>query len=563
MLQNYYTLIKLKDELSQLIGTKLIQSFSQEKDTITFDFFDGKKETFLHFTNVPYSAALYIYNNMIRAKSNSIDLCNDLLGDYLQDIRVIENERIIELKFIRHKIICHIFGGGNANLFLCNKNNKILFALNNTQKIIGLDYKAEMQKRVQNDDNKADSGQLSAVYDNNFTILDYLTKSNFMFGKLYAMQFCYTNGLSEKQDYNRFLNDLSQAEKDDLYKKATEFSDYLLDQKQFYILKNTDNETSQSLNTKPLFLSLIPLTNYEIVKTFDSISDAIKYRCVQTIIERRKNEIEKELLPKLKRDEKKILKTIDICSNINESLERADKYRVFAELLLSQPNVKQRIPDQIELQDWNNNTIIIPLDGKFTLLENANKYFTKSRKALEEASYREKRLPELKIKLEQIRTAIDRINSTEYISDLEKIRKEFIKKSIVIMQTEERPIATKFRTFELGDGYTIYVGKNAANNDELTMGFAKPNDIWLHARGASGSHCVIKGGDSDGKLPKHILIKAAEITAHYSGAKNAKYTPVVYTQKKYVHKPKGAKQGSVTLQKETTIMVEPKAPEGV
>lgn len=556
-MQNYYTLIKLKKELQHLIGAKVIQCFSQEKDTITFDFFDGRKEIFLHFTNVPYSASLFIYDNMIRAKSNLMDLCNELLGDYLQDVCLIEKERIIELKFINHKIICHIFGGGNANLFLCNNNNKILFTLNNTQKITGLNYKEILNNSIlQKNTNKE-----TAV-----SILDYLTKYDFIFGNLYAIQFCYMNGLIENQSYNKIFNDLSQVEKDDLYKKATAFSNYLLEQKQFYILRNNNKislTARQTVNMWELTLSLIPLTNYEVVKTFDTISEAIKYQYIQNIIERRKTGILKELLPKLKRDKKKILKNIDICSNIDESLERADKYRNFAELLLSQPNIKHRIAEKIGLQDWNNNDIIIPLDGKFTLLENANKYYTKARKALEEAHSREKRLPILKAKLEQIQTSIERINSAEYISDLEKIRKEFIKKSIVIMQTEERPIVTKFRNFELGDGYTIYVGKNASNNDELTMKFAKPNDIWLHAKSVSGSHCVVKGNITDGKLPKPILTKAAEITAYYSDAKKSKYAPVVYTQKKYVRKPKGAKQGAVILQKETTIMVEPKSPENI
>ena len=130
------------------------------------------------------------------------------------------------------------------------------------------------------------------------------------------------------------------------------------------------------------------------------------------------------------------------------------------------------------------------------------------------------------------------------------------------MQDKERPIETKFRKFQLGEGYVLYVGKNAANNDELTMRFAKPNDIWLHARGSSGSHCVIKSesGKKDEKVPKTILKAAAEIAAFYSGAKNAKYTPVCYTQKKYVHKPKGANVGAVTLQREDIIMVEPRQP---
>lgn len=105
----------------------------------------------------------------------------------------------------------------------------------------------------------------------------------------------------------------------------------------------------------------------------------------------------------------------------------------------------------------------------------------------------------------------------------------------------------------------VLVGKSAANNDELTMKFAKPNDIWLHARGTSGSHVVLKMHTND-KPPKYILEQAAQIAAYYSGARNAKHVPVIYTYKKYVRKPKGANPGSVVVTKEDVIIVEPKLP---
>jgi len=113
--------------------------------------------------------------------------------------------------------------------------------------------------------------------------------------------------------------------------------------------------------------------------------------------------------------------------------------------------------------------------------------------------------------------------------------------------------------FRLDDVYTLYVGKSAANNDELTMRFAKQNDWWFHARGVSGSHAILRGGGSE-KPPKQILEQAAAIAAYYSHARNASYTPVVYTQRKYVRKPKGANVGAVTLERETVIMVRPSIP---
>jgi predicted ribosome quality control (RQC) complex YloA/Tae2 family protein len=133
-------------------------------------------------------------------------------------------------------------------------------------------------------------------------------------------------------------------------------------------------------------------------------------------------------------------------------------------------------------------------------------------------------------------------------------------KDILKQENVEQEQESRFRMFDLGDGYILYVGKNAANNDELTLRFAKPNDLWFHARGSSGSHAVLRLNKEE-KVPKHIMQKAASITAYYSGSKKAKYTPVCYTYKKYVHKPKGANPGSVTLSREEVMMAEPKLPE--
>jgi predicted ribosome quality control (RQC) complex YloA/Tae2 family protein len=542
MLQNYYTILKLKNELNSLIGMKLIEFFSQEKDSAILNFFDGNKENFLQFNAIPFFASLYINRSFSRAKSNTVDLCNEILGDYLQNIVAYDFERIIEFQFIKHSVIFHIFGGANSNLFVCKKNRKTIFALNNNTKFLG-------EKNIQT------SGQTTDFleFDENKTLLEALAKSNLLFGKIYANEFCRKNNINKN---NNLLNEFSKSELLTIKENAINFGKYLIENPKVYKLKKNLSDKQDEI-----FFSLIPITDCEIIAEFDTVSDGLKSVVVQNFIAAKKKELLKDLLPKLNRDLKRLNDNIKIAENIGDSLERADNYRNFAELLMSQSNIKKRIGESIELTDWNGNQIKIKLDGKLTLLENATKYFTKSRKSIEEAEVKEKRLPVLKAKRDKVIEALNSINEAKNIKELEKLKNELIKKSVVIMQNEERAIETKFRVFELGEGYTIYVGKNAANNDELTMKFAKPNDIWLHARGSSGSHCVVKGGEGDGKLPKPILKAAAAIAAYYSGAKNAKYTPVCYTQKKYVHKPKGANLGAVTLQREDVIMVEPKMPE--
>jgi predicted ribosome quality control (RQC) complex YloA/Tae2 family protein len=73
---------------------------------------------------------------------------------------------------------------------------------------------------------------------------------------------------------------------------------------------------------------------------------------------------------------------------------------------------------------------------------------------------------------------------------------------------------------------------------------------------------VLRGGTKDNKPPKHVVESAASIAAYYSKARNATLTPVVYTQKKYVRKPKGSAVGAVVVERETVVMARPQLPSG-
>jgi predicted ribosome quality control (RQC) complex YloA/Tae2 family protein len=87
--------------------------------------------------------------------------------------------------------------------------------------------------------------------------------------------------------------------------------------------------------------------------------------------------------------------------------------------------------------------------------------------------------------------------------------------------------------------------------------------LWFHARGVSGSHLIIRRANKKEKIPKNIIEKAASIAAFYSKAKHSKLVPVAYTEKKYVIKRKGMPPGTVQMQKENVVMVEPKNPEQI
>jgi predicted ribosome quality control (RQC) complex YloA/Tae2 family protein len=113
-----------------------------------------------------------------------------------------------------------------------------------------------------------------------------------------------------------------------------------------------------------------------------------------------------------------------------------------------------------------------------------------------------------------------------------------------------------FKEFDF-ENYTILVGRNSKNNDVLTFQHAHKEDIWLHAKGVSGSHVIVKRKGSGG-IPEPVINRAAELAAYFSKAKSSSMVLVMYTERKFVRKFKSALPGQVIVEKEHTILVEPK-----
>ena len=133
--------------------------------------------------------------------------------------------------------------------------------------------------------------------------------------------------------------------------------------------------------------------------------------------------------------------------------------------------------------------------------------------------------------------------------------------------TEAKPAARetpefaghKIRRYRSVDGWEILVGENATSNDYLTTRIASPNDIWLHARALPSAHAVIRSQNRPATVSLAAIKLAAEQVARRSDSRHARLTPVDYTLKKYVRKPRGAAPGAVTYSHEKTLDVEPAA----
>jgi hypothetical protein len=115
-----------------------------------------------------------------------------------------------------------------------------------------------------------------------------------------------------------------------------------------------------------------------------------------------------------------------------------------------------------------------------------------------------------------------------------------------------------YKRFTSRGGLEIRVGRSAKDNDALTFHDSSPDDVWLHARGASGSHVVLRWTRND-TPPGPDLEDAALLAAWHSRARGSTLVPVDWTRRRYVRKPRGAAPGSVVVSRAETVFVRPSA----
>lgn len=113
------------------------------------------------------------------------------------------------------------------------------------------------------------------------------------------------------------------------------------------------------------------------------------------------------------------------------------------------------------------------------------------------------------------------------------------------------------RRFVSPDGFTVLVGRSAADNDTLTFRIGRPRDFWLHAAAGSGSHVVVRNPDNVARLPKDTLRFAAGLAAFHSKGKRGGRVAVHVTTCDQVRKPHGLPAGKVTIGRYESVEAQP------
>jgi len=307
--------------------------------------------------------------------------------------------------------------------------------------------------------------------------------------------------------------------------------------------------------------SVFPLTHAAgTVRPFASVSECVETyygdKAERDAVKQKTNDLLRLLLNEKSKNEKKLEKLRQTL----EEAQKADKWRIYGELLTAHLHELQRGDTQANVVNYYDEAqpvVSIPLDPQLTPAENAQRYFKKYTKSKNSLTAATEQIEAAKAEIAYLDTLLAQLD-TASLSDVEEMREEleaggYLRRRGGRTDKRKKSAPPRLEGYLSSEGAEIYVGKNNTQNDYLTMRFANGSDTWLHAKDMPGSHVVIRGRD----FGDATLEEAAMIAAYYSKGRQSGRVPVDWTLVRHVRKPNGAKPGFVIYDHQKTVVVTP------
>ncbi|MEI8377576.1 MAG: NFACT RNA binding domain-containing protein [bacterium] len=265
------------------------------------------------------------------------------------------------------------------------------------------------------------------------------------------------------------------------------------------------------------------------------------------------------LMQILKKESKKLLKTIETHQKTLQNSQKAEKYKIWADVLTTNMHSITMPKKSVELENYyeNNAPILIELNDEMSLNENIQKYYKLYNKTKNAKVIAKKFIDEITIELKYIEEIKNSVEQADKVKILDEIKQELTEKGLLKTQQKSKPQKEKIEIDSITmDDFKIYIGKNNKQNDYIISKIASANDFWLHTFNVPGSHVLIKMPQGIEMPPDNVLLKAAKLAVYYSQARNSVKVDVTCVQRKFLKKPPSANLGYVTFTNETNIIVD-------
>jgi len=242
--------------------------------------------------------------------------------------------------------------------------------------------------------------------------------------------------------------------------------------------------------------------------------------------------------------------------------EQVTALRQAGELLLTYQSRIDRGAREVTVPGYDGEPRTIDLDPRLTPVENAQAYFRRYRKAARAAEEIPARIRALDADLHYLEQLEADLALAESRPEIDAVHEALVDAGWATKEPKHSSsgMVKGPRRFDL-EGFPVFVGRNATQNDQVTFQRGNPEDLWLHVRGRPGAHVIIKTDRRE--VPDEVVEDAAALAAYYSAARDSDAVDVDVTERRFVRRAPGRRPGLVTYRNESTLLVTPEKVESL
>lgn len=564
------TLSALVEELNPvLVGARVHRVQQPSKYIILLTLRAGGKNRKLCISAHPkYSyVALLDYSKRSFVNPDKPPMFCMLLRKYMEGAKIVEirqpdNERILDIVFesfnelgdkVKMTLACEIMGKYSNVILYVDTSKLILGCAHNVGELMSsqrelagsLPYVLPpAQKRI-----NFTSRSLGQFLDMSRALSEsidlWLSKTFYNISLALARELCNVSGVSYSSDSGN-LNKQENIEK--LYNITYEF----ISKRQFCPSISRDN----------IYFSLLAKDSEVEWISQSSVNRMVDLYFAYHVELDSFKQLRENLKSKLSRDIKKIKQKIKKYDLTLEKADKAEDGRICADILTANLHKIKPGMTEIELENFYDEykPIKIELDPALTANQNAQRYYKLYNKAKNSVRITQKMRQQEQDELNYFIGVLLSVDQASDVKILEEIKEELSAALLKSPSKKSRQVATpkiKIISYLSSDGLEIMVGRNNKQNDYLISKLAHPKDLWLHTQIEHGSHVIIKTERGLKEIPEQTLHEAALLAGYYSEGRHSSNVTVVYTLKKFVKKPTGAKPGFVVYSSEKPLYVNP------
>ncbi len=299
---------------------------------------------------------------------------------------------------------------------------------------------------------------------------------------------------------------------------------------------------------EPAAFAPYALTQFAETRAFDSISAAIEafYGAAESYAA-----VKEPLRAQIADARDKLARKRDALSESLPRAEETERLRVSGEMILAHAHEIARGQEKLRAET-EIGELEIPLNPTLSVVDNAQKFFKEYHRQKDALARVPALLAAASAEVEYAEQMLNDLDLAENRAEIDAAVAAAREAGLIAApQRRIRVTPSAPREFTSRDGFTILVGKNARQNEEVTFRRARADDVWLHARNVAGAHVVIVRAGRE--IPETTIAEAAQLAAYYSAARGDTRVDVIVAPRRNVQRVRGGRAGMVTVRGEKVV----------